>query len=92
LIEETIMRGDFAWLTEHSVDIHKQYAGRWIAVLNGEVVGVGDTAVEAANQAEREHPSGDYILEKVERDVDVIYACLRLAQRADPPLLATLTT
>jgi hypothetical protein len=79
------MSGDFAWLTENSREIYEKYAGRWIAVLNGEVVGVGDTAVEAANQAETKHPGGDYILEKVERDVDVIYACFRMAQRADAP-------
>jgi hypothetical protein len=83
------MRDDFAWLTEHSRENYEKYAGRWIAVLDGEVVGVGETAVEAANQAEREHPSGDYILEKVERDVDVIYAGLRLAQGTDPSLRRT---
>ena len=75
------MSDDFAWLTEHSRDIYERYAGKWIAVLDGEVIAVGETAVEAANEAERQHPRGDYILEKVERDVDVIYACLRVAQR-----------
>jgi hypothetical protein len=83
------MSDDFAWLTEHSRENYEKYAGKWIAVLDAEVVGVGDTAVEAADRAESEHPSGDYILEKVERDVDVIYACLRMAQRADPPLRRT---
>jgi hypothetical protein len=67
------MSDDFAWLTEHSRENYEKY----------------DTAVEAADRAESEHPSGDYILEKVERDVDVIYACLRMAQRADPPLRRT---
>jgi hypothetical protein len=80
------MRDDFAWLTEHSRENYEKYAGKWIAVLDSAVVGVGDTAVEAANQAEHEHPNRDYILEKVERDVDVIYACFRVAQGADPSL------
>ena len=83
------MSGDFAWLTENSRVIYDKYAGKWIAVLDGEIVGVGETAVEAANAAESKHPSGDFILEKVERDVDVIYACLRVAQRADPALRRT---
>jgi hypothetical protein len=83
------MTQDFAWLTEHSREIHEKYAGKWIAVLNGQVIGVGQTAVEAAGQAESEHPGGDYILEKVEREVDVIYACLRVAHRADPALWRT---
>lgn len=78
------MHQDFAWLTENSREIYQKYAGQWIAVLDGEVIGVGQTAVEAAEQAERRHPQGDYILEKVEREVDVIYACLRMAERADP--------
>lgn len=83
------MSDDFAWLTEHSRDIYERYAGKWIAVLHGEVIAVGDTAVEVATEAEREHPSGNYILEKVERDVDVIYACLRVAQRTDPTFRRT---
>ena len=36
------MSDDFAWLTEHSQEIYDKYAGKWIAVLHGEVVGVGD--------------------------------------------------
>ena len=60
------MSGDFAWLTENSRDIYEKYAGKWIAVLDGGVVGVGETAVEAPNQAERKHPSGDYILKAVD--------------------------
>jgi hypothetical protein len=83
------MSGDFAWLTEHSRENYEKYAGKWIAVLEADVVGVGETAVEAADEAERKHPSADYILEKVERDVDVIYACFRMAQGADPALRRT---
>ncbi len=60
------MSGDFAWLAEHSREIYEKYAGQWIAVLNGEVVGVGATATEAAAQAEQRHPGGDYILEAVD--------------------------
>lgn len=60
------MSGDFAWLTERSRDIYEKYAGKWIAVLNGEVVGVGDMAVQAANRAERTHPRGDFVLEAVD--------------------------
>ena len=73
------MSSDFAWLTEHSREIYERYAGRWIAVLNGEVIGSGNTAVEAASQAEVRAPLSDFILEKVERDVDVVYASLRVA-------------
>lgn len=60
------MSDDFAWLTEHSLEIYEKYAGKWIAVFHGEVIGVGDTATEAANQAEARHPRERYILEAVD--------------------------
>jgi hypothetical protein len=60
------MSTDFAWLAEHSRDIYEKYAGQWIAVLNGEIVGVGETAQEAADQAEAKHPGADYLLEAVD--------------------------
>ncbi|TWT45381.1 hypothetical protein RAS1_18040 [Phycisphaerae bacterium RAS1] len=60
------MSSDFAWLTEHSIEIYQQYAGKCIAVLDGEIVGVGDTVVEAAEEAEKKHPGANYILEAVD--------------------------
>ena len=38
---------DFQWLADHGPELHRKCAGKWIAVHNGKVVGVGDTAVEA---------------------------------------------
>lgn len=66
------MSNDFAWLTEHSLEIYEKYAGKWIAVLGGEVVGVGITAPEAAKQAESKHPNGSYILEHVDPEPERI--------------------
>lgn len=60
------MSDDFAWLTEHSREIDEKYAGKWIAVFNGQVAGVGDTATEAADQAEAKHPGGNFIFERVD--------------------------
>ena len=37
---------EFAWLMEHGEEIVEKYAGKWIAVRDGEVIGVGDTAPE----------------------------------------------
>jgi len=64
---------DFNWLVEHDAEIVREYAGKWIAVGNGEVLGVGDTAPEAANAARQKAPGADFILEAVESEVDVIY-------------------
>ncbi len=59
------MSHDFAWLTDHSDELQRQYAGKWIAVHDGQVIGVGSTATEAARQADERCPDGDYILEWV---------------------------
>jgi len=65
---------DFNWLVDNGPDLHREYAGKWVAVHDGQVIGVGDTATEAARQADEKNPDGDYILQALDRDGDVIYA------------------
>jgi hypothetical protein len=65
---------DFNWLAEHGPELFNKYAGKWIAVHNGEVVGVGDTAPEADEQARKRIPEGDFILEALDISGDTIYA------------------
>lgn len=60
------MSDDFAWLTEHSQEIYERYAGKWIAVSNGEIIGVGATATEAAARARAKQPDAEFILELVD--------------------------
>lgn len=67
---------DFAWLAEHAPEVAKQHAGKWIAVHDGRIVGVGDTATEAAAEARRGDPQAQFILEAVTDNADVIYAGL----------------
>lgn len=67
---------DFAWLIDNGPDIYNRYRGKWIAVRDGEVVGVGQTATEAAEQARPDDPDAEFILEAVDSESDVIYACL----------------
>jgi len=69
-------QSDFAWLVEQGAELFRKYAGKWIAVHDGQVIGVGDTAPEAASQAEAKAPDGDFILEAVDPEGDVIYASL----------------
>ena len=64
---------DFAWLAEHGPELFREYAGKWIAVHDGEVVGVGETATEAAEQARTKVDDTDFILEAVDTEADVIY-------------------
>lgn len=62
---------DFAWLTDHSLELSREYAGKWIAVHNGEVVGVGDTATEAAEQASAKVGDANFILEALDESADI---------------------
>jgi hypothetical protein len=65
---------DFTWLIEQGADIFKKYAGKWIAVHDGKIIGVGDTATEAAERARAESPGSKFILEAVDPEGDVVYA------------------
>lgn len=67
---------DFTWLADHGPELFAKYAGKWIAVHNGEVVGVGDTATEVAAQAREKVGDEKFILEALDVSGDVIYACL----------------
>ena len=67
---------DFAWIAEHSSELFEQYRGQWIAVHDGQVVGVGNTAPEAAEQAREHDPNGEFILEGLDKEADVIYGAL----------------
>jgi hypothetical protein len=42
---------DFEHLRADSVEVHEKHAGKWIAVVDAELIGIGDTAPAAANQA-----------------------------------------
>lgn len=65
--------GDFNWLIEHGPELYSKYAGKWIAVRDGKVIGVGDTATQAAEQARTKAEDGDFILEALDTEADVIY-------------------
>ena len=67
---------DFNWLVEHAREIDQKYAGKWIAVCDNELVGVGDTATEAAEQARRSAPGKRFVLEAIDVEGDVVYAQL----------------
>ena len=65
---ECVRSDDFSWLSYLRLEIYQKYAGKWIAVLIGEIIGVGATATEAAAQAEASHPDSEYLLEGVDAE------------------------
>ncbi len=56
---------DRDWLAEHSLELSTQFPGKWIAVRDGEVIGVGETLREANQQAILRRPEHDFILEQI---------------------------
>ncbi|MFQ5492265.1 MAG: DUF5678 domain-containing protein [Phycisphaerae bacterium] len=72
---DTMRSSDFAWLSEHAPELCRRYGGKWIAVRDGKVIGVGDSATEAAEQARTVADDAGFVLEAVESDADVIYGC-----------------
>ena len=56
---------DFLWLGKHTPELQEKYAGKWIAVVNEEVVGVGDTATQAYNQSKIRYPDFRPLLDVV---------------------------
>lgn len=65
---------DFAWLAEQGPEFFEKYQGKWIAVHAGKVIGVGETAIEAAEQAREAAPDESFILEAIDAEADVIFA------------------
>ena len=43
---------DMEWISEHQKELEK-YGGKWIAVCNNEIVGIGNTAKEALQQGQK---------------------------------------
>lgn len=62
---------DCDWLAEHGLELSEKYPGKWVAVHDQEVIGVGDTLAEAGEQATRRRPQRDFILEQINVDMDL---------------------
>lgn len=77
---------DFAWMSNNMRRLRQRYLGRWIAVSDRTVIGEGDTATLAAKAAERERPGAEFILERIERDLDAVYGNIPVGCRADKAL------
>ena len=72
-MEALVRNIDFDWLIEHAREIDEQYAGKWIAVSEGRLVGVGDTATEAAQEARQAASGKRFVLEAIDAEEEVIH-------------------
>ena len=71
---------DFNWLSQHPRELHKRYAGHWLAIVNGEIVASGTDGDAVYQEARRKHPDADILLDVVDHELtNPIYGFLRLA-------------
>jgi ubiquinone/menaquinone biosynthesis C-methylase UbiE len=58
---------DFEWLVAHAQELVKMYPDQWVAVYQGEVVGIGKSGEDALQQArDRIEPGGRPVVNFVE--------------------------
>ena len=67
---------DFHWMTIHAAELQRKYAGKWVAIVDQHVAGVGTSATTAYRQAKRRYPVDEPILEAIEKTMIAIYVVL----------------
>ncbi len=70
---------DFDWYVGHALELDERFGGKWIAIRAEQVVGEGDTAVEASDLAGQRCGTTDVLLVYVPRDPETWYGSLWLA-------------
>ena len=63
--EEDRINQDFQWLVKNMIKFQKKYAGKWVAVVNKKIAGIGKTAVEAYKKAKKLFPQNEPLLDVV---------------------------
>ncbi len=68
------MDKDDLWIVEHFSELVTKYAGKYIAVVNQELVAVGDSGIEVEAKAVKNNPQKIPSIMRVPREQDM--ACL----------------
>ena len=68
------MDKDDLWIVEHFSELVTKYAGRYVAVVNEQLVAVGDSSKEVENKAREIEPHKIPSVLRVPREKDM--ACL----------------
>ena len=63
-------------MTAHAVELHRKYPGKWVAIVDQRVAGVGTSATAAYRQAKRRYPDEEPVLEAIEKTLLAIYVVL----------------
>jgi len=63
--EEKRLREDFNWLVKNTAGLQKKNAGKFIAIVNKSVAGIGKTAKEAYEKARKVFPDKEPLMDMV---------------------------
>ena len=63
--DEKRLKEDFKWLVKNTAALQVKNAGKFIAVVNKSVAGVGKTAKEAYEKAKKTYPDKEPLLDMV---------------------------
>ena len=55
---------DYRWFEENCEELHRQYAGMYIAIKDKHVLGSFPTYAEAVHETEKAHTLGSFIVER----------------------------
>lgn len=72
MMELARMSRESEWIAAHYMEIHEKYSGRWIPVCGNEIIAVGDTAVEVTERADARCLGKNYVLEKINTDLETV--------------------
>jgi hypothetical protein len=63
--DEKRLKADFQWLVKNTSSLQEKSAGKFVAVIDKRVAGIGRTAKEAYDQAKKACPGKEPLLDMV---------------------------
>lgn len=63
--DEKRLNDDFKWLVKNMAGLQKRSAGKFIAVINKQIAGIGRSAKEAYLKAKKAYPDKEPLLDMV---------------------------
>ena len=63
--EEKRLKEDFKWLVKNTTSLQQKNAGKFIAVVNKHIAGIGKTAKEAYEKAKKAYPNNEPLMDMV---------------------------
>ncbi len=64
-VKSKAARGDFEWSLRYSLELQEKYEGKWVAILDEKVIGVGETAEKAYESAREKKPDRKPLLTQI---------------------------